>query len=337
MLRLAILSLTLATTAVAQSADAPKPLKLVMPQGPGAITFSITGDWQPNHIELLDNGTRPVIQLTNTKTNLDLSYLIFPNPNQTPTAEACRDSVIDPILANLGHDIKIENKQRSMRTLKTGQKLAIISYYIASAGPIPIHDQNVFGFLGDAHTCAEIHLSIVKFTPSQQPLFDKALDDFDADLSYKPTSFDYASLGAIFYNAEQNYAAAAPYYRRALDTAPAPTDSALRAQSLAYTRYLTDQLSMSYGISRDLKRSREVNEAAIAKDPDYPLYYYNLACADAEEGNASAARMHLEQAFARRANTIVGEHMPDPTQDSSILKLKYDKAFWTFVESLPKN
>jgi hypothetical protein len=69
----------------------------------------------------------------------------------------------------------------------------------------------------------------------------------------------------------------------------------------------------------------------------HPLNYYNLACADAEQGNASDARTHLQQAFDRRANIIKGESMPDPAKDDSILKLKNDKAFWTFVLALPKN
>jgi tetratricopeptide (TPR) repeat protein len=85
-----------------------------------------------------------------------------------------------------------------------------------------------------------------------------------------------------------------------------------------------------------LKKSRALNEAAILKDPDYPLYYYNLACADAESGDAPAAQKHLQQAFDRRANTLPGEHLPDPTTDDSILKLKSNPEFWAFAQSLPK-
>ena len=66
----------------------------------------------------------------------------------------------------------------------------------------------------------------------------------------------------------------------------------------------------------------------------YPLNYYNLACADAEQGRAADAKDHLQQAFDRKANTIQGEHLPDPTQDDSIQKLKKDTEFWAFVQSL---
>ena len=65
----------------------------------------------------------------------------------------------------------------------------------------------------------------------------------------------------------------------------------------------------------------------FSTDPDYPLYYYNLACADAEQGKAADAKLHLQQAFDRKANTIPVEKLPDPTQDDSILKLKINKEF----------
>jgi len=334
---LALLALAVSLPALAQSPGSPKPLKLVMPQGSGAIIFQITGDWRPERIDLLDDGTRPTMQLTNEKSKLDLSYILFPNPTQNPTAEGCRNAVLNSIADNLNHDIKIQNKQQTTRKLKDGHSLAVASYLLASAGSIPLEQQNVFGFVGNAKTCAEIHLSIVKYTAAKQPLIDEALDAFTYDPGYAPTSLDYAALGAIFYSAAQNYTASAVYYQRALDTASVLANNPTGDDPVAYSRYLTDQLSMSYGMSGDLKHSRAVNEAAIARDPLYPLYYYNLACADAEEGHAAAARTHLEQAFARRANTLKGETLPDPTKDDSILKLKNDTDFWAFVESLPKN
>jgi len=39
-----------------------------------------------------------------------------------------------------------------------------------------------------------------------------------------------------------------------------------------------------------IDQSRAYAERAIKLDPDYPLYYYNLACADAEQGKAADAR-----------------------------------------------
>src|ERR1700691_6550284 len=79
---------------------------------------------------------------------------------------------------------------------------------------------------------------------------------------------------------------------------------------------------------------RTLFEKGIAEDPDYPMYYYNLACADAEEKNLSDARKHLIEAYARKANVNVGESMPDPTKDDSFLPYQSNKDFWTFLSGL---
>ena len=91
---------------------------------------------------------------------------------------------------------------------------------------------------------------------------------------------------------------------------------------------------MSYGISGDLAKSRSIFEKGIAADPDYPLNYYNLACADAGEKKLSDFILHLQQAFDRKANVNPGESMPVPTEDDSFLPYKGDRAFWTFLQGL---
>jgi tetratricopeptide (TPR) repeat protein len=104
-----------------------------------------------------------------------------------------------------------------------------------------------------------------------------------------------------------------------------------------WRRVTIDQAAMAYGISGDIQKTRRLLNATVQADPAYPLNYYNLACADAEEGNAADAKLHLQQAFDWKANVIPGENLPDPTQDDSLLKLKDDKAFWSFVEDLKKS
>jgi len=315
---------------------AQQPIKFVMPHGTGFIPLDLSGDWHPAKMDLYDDATRPVIQISNIKTHLEVSYLLFPNPSTAiPSADACREAVVPSILQNLGHDILVKDVQQSTHKIKNDLTASVGSYLIASAGGVSIEQKNVFGFWGDAHTCAEIHISLTGFHPTDQPLFDAALKAFDFSPNYTPTSLDYAAMGSIFYRGAQQYADAAVYYQRALDTEPTLKDHS-QDYPLTYTRYLTDQLAMSYGMSGDIKRSRAINEAAIARDPLYPMYYYNLACADAETGNAAAAHTHLEQAYARRENVIPGEAMPDAEKDDSILKLKSDASFWAFVQSLPK-
>ena len=85
----------------------------------------------------------------------------------------------------------------------------------------------------------------------------------------------------------------------------------------------------------DIKNRRAVAEKAIAADADHPVNYYNVVWADAGQGSVAGAAANLQQPFDRRANVPNGESMPDPTKDDSILKLKNDKTFWTFVVTLP--
>jgi hypothetical protein len=303
-----------------------------MPHGPGKISLSLSHDWQPQVIDIYDDGTRPVIGFVNKKEGLDVSYILFPNDTGAPASDSCRDAVVNVILRNMAGKATIKDQAQSTRTVKNGLNLSTVSYFIEQLDGHPIRQQELFGFFGDSNTCAEIHISKALAKPSDKPLFDAALNEFSYDPKAQPAVSDYGAMTMLFIQLKQPDAAVL-YYDRMLREAD--KDPASRMNSLS-RRLLTDQLSMAYGISGNLDKSRALNEAAIAHDPDYPLYYYNLACADAEQGNAAAARTHLQQAFDRRANTLPGESLPDPTRDDSLLKLKSDSAFWTFLQSLPK-
>jgi hypothetical protein len=64
------------------------------------------------------------------------------------------------------------------------------------------------------------------------------------------------------------------------------------------------------------------------------MYYYNLACADAEENKLPEARIDLQQAFDRTANVNPGETMPVPTEDESFKPYQSDKEFWALLPGL---
>ncbi len=82
-------------------------------------------------------------------------------------------------------------------------------------------------------------------------------------------------------------------------------------------RVMLDELGMSYGIAGDLKRARSHFQQQIAADPEYAMYYYNLACAEAESGNLSGTVTNLRAAYRRKSLLDPLEALPDPRQDSS--------------------
>jgi tetratricopeptide (TPR) repeat protein len=311
--------------AFAQQTAASTPLMLVTWFGPGAIALPHGQDWKAEMLTVYDNVTRPVAQFSKGDAGLTVSFSIFENQSGKPSAEGCREDAISPILK---HDAKLISKRvdGEVKTT-TGETLATTSYLLDMGLAGGHYSHNLFGFTGNAKACAEIHISSVSGTPTEDRM-KFVLAGFHPDLTYQPNALDYFRLASVLF--KDSPSLAAPYYKASLDAMPSDTTS------ITPRRVTTDQLVMSLGMSGDLKNSRAVAEKAIATDPDYPLNYYNLACADAEQGDATAAKLHLQQAFDRQANVLKGESMPDPTKDDSILKLKKNEAFWAFVLTLPK-
>ena len=81
---------------------------------------------------------------------------------------------------------------------------------------------------------------------------------------------------------QERYADAAVAFQKARDL-----QKAGKQLDKMQDRILTDQLVISYGIAGNLKKAFALLDEAIGKDPEYPMNYYNLACANAEDGEAT--------------------------------------------------
>jgi tetratricopeptide (TPR) repeat protein len=309
--------------------DLGQSLTFALPHHPGYLHLDAPG-YIVTELSAKPNGNEFGIRAQDSsisKTEV-LGFLFLPQPTQ-PTAAACRDWMIKLEKSQGdGYAKKVafyDAHQREMKS-ESGVDIALVDYKQSND---PTSYQFVRrAFVASGDLCADIKItgvSQINIQAEQSVLdslkFEPArLPDFNA-------KFRYAS---VLY-AHHAYAAAAPIFVEALALVDQSGDPRL------WRRVTTDQASLAYGISGNLDKSRAINEDAILKDPDYPLYYYNLACADAESGDATAAQTHLRQAFDRGANTLPGEHLPDPTADDSILKLKSNVKFWAFVQELPKN
>ena len=187
--------------------------------------------------------------------------------------------------------------------------------------------QYLYGFYGHEDQC----LSIEIYSDPSRALELKTASAFlgrqNYDPNYKPTAKDKFIYATVLYNTHL-YGASVPVYADYLQSLP--HDESTKTQR----RIATDNMGMAAGISGDVDRARKIFENAIKQDPDYPLNYYNLACADAEQGNAKDAKLHLQQAFDRKDKTNPGEQLPEPAQDDSIQKLQKNKEFWAFVQTL---
>ena len=305
----------------AQPPPAAAPLSLVLPSAPGRIVLPVDPQLEFQRLAVYDNGQRPVAQFADSRTGITLSYILFANRSGTPTAAGCREAGVGPIERRFGAAVS------SLRQSPAGKLPATTFYLLDTVNGARVRQGNLFGFVGNAETCIEVHASKVNYTPADAAALNAPLAALVADPAYAPSPKDRFEFGSVLLRLDP--AAAAPFFRSALATLPA--GPAVRDSR----RIVTDQLALSLALSDQLVESRAVLDTAIAADPDYPVNYYNLACADAQHGDAANARLHLQQAFDRRADTLKGERLPDPTKDESLQKLRKDKTFWDFAKALP--
>lgn len=212
-----------------------------------------------------------------------------------------------------------------------GPPIAGVTY--STQGPSGPAQHVVRAFVATGEICGDLEFYSIEPISEETPAIKAAFASMQLDAGYEPQFRDVAFYAQVLFNTGQPRAAAA-VYEKALGMVPlngSPFPSALIAR-----RIMRDQAGMSYGMSGNLKKARAIFEQGIAEDPDYPLYYYNLACADAGEKNLTAAKRHLQQAFDRKANLIAGEKMPIPSEDDSFLPYKHEKEFWRFVEQISR-
>lgn len=295
--------------------------KLALPDHPGQLQWRAEGF---KVVETSAKSNRQEIGIRAQDDSKQVFFLgfLFVNKDDAPmTGAKCRDGV-------LGED----KKNPSLKVLSTSEisrsdsmPVAVVSY--VTQGRDGKKWYSARAFLAKADICGDLEFYSEKSLSADDPGIRKTFESYRLATDYVPQWKDAFIYAQILYE-HHLYKGAGPVFEEALKGLPA--DQSQRTM----VRVITDQAGMSYGIAGDIPKAREIFEAAIAKDPDYPLYYYNLACADAEEKKLSDARAHLQEAFARKKNMISGETIPDPTKDDSFLPYKDNKEFWSFLQSL---
>ncbi|HKV26836.1 MAG TPA: tetratricopeptide repeat protein [Candidatus Acidoferrales bacterium] len=307
--------------ASAQTSTDAANFKLALPTHPGQLQWSADGfkviqsSAKPNGREIGIRGQ--------DQTGLTFLAFLFLFPERAPlTSTKCRDGVLSPEQKS-NPTLKILSTSEAERA--DNNPVAIVNYTSRDRDGKLWYAMR--GFIASSDICGDIEFYGNSPIDATSPRMKKILESYRLDPNYIPQFSDVFLYAEVLYRARM-YKASAPILEQALgEIADDKNQETTR-------RAITDQAGMAYGISGDVPKARAIFEAAIARDPDYPLYYYNLACADAQEKKLTDARIHLQQAFARKANIIPGETMPDPTKDDSFLPYKHNKDFWAFIETL---
>ena len=292
--------------------------------------------WSAEGFKIIQSSAKPggrEIGIRGRDQSGHLTFLgfMFLVPEQAPlTSATCRDGAVEPIR-------KSDPKSKIIETMEkpapNSLPIAMASY--AAQGRDGKMVYSVRGFIATGDICGDLETYSDSPISADDGVTKKIFASYRFDENYSPQFDDLFLYAQVLYQ-ERLYKAAAPVFEASLmklkDSPNKPTRLAGDAKTTR--RVVIDQAGMAYGMSGDITKARSLFEQAIVEDPDYPLNYYNLACADAEEKNLKDARTHLQQAFARKANVIPGEAMPDPTKDDSFLPYRDDKEFWAFLESL---
>jgi tetratricopeptide (TPR) repeat protein len=256
-----------------------------------------------------------------------LGFLFVVSEEAHLNSNKCRDNALKSDKSD-EHSLKVT--QSSEIEPATGLPIAVADYSVSNPGAETQY--SVRAFIAAADLCGDLEIYGKHPIHATDTNIKLILDSLQLDSNYSPQFSDTFVYAQVLYKTHR-FAAAGPLFEQAL----AKLKPASNVDTRTMTRVVTDQAGMSYGISGNTPKARSIFEQAIATDPVYPMYYYNLACADAQEHKLGDARKHLQEAFDRKANVIHGESLPDPSLDDSFTPYRNNRQFWSFIESLHSN
>lgn len=287
------------------SPASPKRFHFFLPDKTWSLDLDLHG-FQPPALDFAPDLRAGKLATRNPRSGFMVTAQISPAENGNSAATE-RDGMIQRLREGGFNLLDLKTYDREGRayleyTLKDDAKIP------ASAG---FQQRNVFVLMVQDGAWVDVHVSKADFTPADAAALGAFVSAVAIDPSFQPTAMDFNLPGSLIYRRE-DYKGAIPWLTRALDQEK-------RQPSLPLPQHLVliDHLGMAHGISGDLKNARVVFLYGIAEHPEYPMFYFNLACADAEEGNLDAALKNLRLTLQNRAHLLAGETLPDPLTDSS--------------------
>ena len=309
-------------------------VRLTIPKAPWTILIS--GEALVlNQQRIEPDGRRGYFMLTDEKVEMFASLFIEP-VDRCKTSKECRD-----LVWRLGNP-DWQNPQ-NVKLSQIGE-ISILELLVPEYQGKPIRQQNMYAeFVRDGYW-VDLHLSKVLYRDEDRALFERMA----TSLRFEPKNANLAGdrraqSGRDGPGAEetrelvrkgsaafvrQDYKKAIQFYTGALDR-----EKKQPTLDESIWRLVVDNLGMSYGISGDNKRAKEIFEYGLSKDATYPMFYYNLACAYAEMNDLENAIKNLRLAFKYKANNMMPV-MPDPASDSSFARFLSNQQFRKLLEEI---
>jgi tetratricopeptide (TPR) repeat protein len=172
----------------------------------------------------------------------------------------------------------------------------------------------------------DIHVSKIAYKAADKEIFDKIFNSIKIE---KPKVINISEL---FLYGAQNYIA--QNYKATIDAFEPILETQKEKLTIDKTIWIVvvDNLGMSYGITGDFKNCKRIFDYGIKFYPEYPMFYFNLACLYAEQSDIDNALLNLQLAVDRKKNMVKEEEFPNPRNDSSFSKYLKDDKFKSFLK-----
>lgn len=304
----------------AQAPAAPTVKVVSLPGRDWGVTFDSTG-FEPKISEMRPGGRR-YLELVNSATKVVISFTLEPAGAKSRSCKSINqqredDSNVDPLVASV-----VGLDKKDVRLWSESDR-SILDYTLS----LPKQKNRFICFEHD-NVFVDIHISKTDFAKAELAVFDHLASSITIHDIPARGAMDYWKVAGELFLHKQYQESIAPY-EKALEL-----EKATPQLEKQYWYVLIDNLGMAYGITGELEKARSLFEYGIQRDPDYPLFYYNLACYYGEKSDADNAAAYLRKAFDRKANVIPGESIPDPRSDDSFQTLLRDPAFRARVDSI---
>ena len=310
-------------------------VRLTVPKAPWTVIIS--GDaLVRRRQEIQPDGRRGYFILVDEKAEMNVSLYIEPT-DKCNTSRECRDMVWkvgNPAWGN----------PRNVKLSEIGD-VSILELLVTEFQGQAIRQQNMYAeFVLDGYW-VDVHCSKMPYRDQDRGLFERMVKS----VRFEPRNMEGADDRRSQARPDERIAketmllvaqASAAYvkhdYKKAIQLYSRVLDVETKQPTLDKDmwRVVVDNLGISYGISGEVKKAKELFEAGLSKDPTYPMFYYNLACAHAEMSDLDATIKNLRLAFSYRANMISGEQMPDPAGDDSFARFLSNPRFQKLLEQI---
>jgi len=293
-------------------------IKLSLPKKNWALGFDFEG-FKIIETEILPEGNGRYLSAENKENGFFLSVFLEIFPNLKSSIQ-CRENYWSRLKDS-------SSKKENIEFSEENQK-AMLEYFIMEEMEIQINQKHKNVYLNEEDVCVDIHLSKVKFQPKDELFLNQFIENVEIDKNWVPNSFDNLAFGSFYY-INKKYDDAISYYEKSLEK-----NKADKILNKVEWRVLIDNLGMAYGISGKFEEAKGVFEYGISVDPDYPMFYYNLAATYAEMGNIDDAIPQLREAFNIMGNLNSGEQPPDPENDPSFQPYLEFEQFLSFLNEI---